>query len=63
MSANNPFKQLAATDKLPDKHKSGVLNTIDTTRFIIEIIDLFTFKQIQTDSAIIKTLLENTADK
>ncbi len=55
----NPFKQIVENEALPKIHKNKVLNTIDTTKFWFEVIDLFTFKQIQADSSLVQTMLEN----
>ncbi|QQS29749.1 MAG: hypothetical protein IPM47_01990 [Sphingobacteriales bacterium] len=59
----NPFKQIVENEALPKNHKNKVLNTIDTTKFWFDVIDLFTFKQVQAHTELMQTMLENWNNK
>lgn len=55
----NPFKKIVPEDSLPESHKRKVLETLDTAKFLMEIADLFTLKQAQTDGVLLQTMLES----
>ncbi|OWY21143.1 hypothetical protein C7N43_10775 [Sphingobacteriales bacterium UPWRP_1] len=59
----NPFKKIVPEDSLPELHKKKVLDTLDTAKFLMEIADLFTLKQAQTDGVLVQTMLENWGTK
>lgn len=61
--ATNPFKLLDEQEELPEKHKEYVLSSIDTAKFLLEIAELFTFKQIETNTTIVSTMLEITPNQ
>lgn len=54
---NNPFLSLVPTDTLPESHKEQVLNTISTTKFLLEFVDLFTFRQAEANAAMLTAML------
>lgn len=56
----NPFKRIIPEDELPAAHKKKVISTIDTAKLLLEIADLFTFKQAQSNGIILQTVLENS---
>ncbi len=59
----NPFKDWFEGDELPSDHKKGVLTTIDTAKFLMEIADLFTLKQAATNGTILHTILDPNPKK
>ncbi|MGB1205504.1 MAG: hypothetical protein ACPG5B_07660 [Chitinophagales bacterium] len=60
---NNSFKNLGADHELPPEHKKKVLDTIDMTKFLLDIADLFTVKQAAANGNMLNTLLGNSKEK
>lgn len=56
----NPFKRIIPDDELPEAHKKKVISAIDSAKLLLEIADLFTFKQARSNGIILQTLLENS---
>lgn len=57
------FKQVFNQDNLPEKDKEKVLDLIDTATFLLNIVDLFTLKQIEATSVVCQTFLDSSLDK
>jgi len=65
LSNNNPFKRIVPAEDLPESHKKQVLDTVDTAKFLLEIANLFTLQQAETNVNLLSTLIDspNTTNK
>ena len=57
------FKKIFDKDNLPEKDKEKVLDIIDATTFLLNIVDLFTLKQVEATTVVCKTFLDASLDK
>lgn len=62
MSIENPFKKIVPDADLPEGDREQVLDIIDSARFVMNFIDLFTVKQAKLGGTICQTLLESALD-
>ena len=56
LDENNAFKKIIPKDKLTEKDKQAVLNTIENAKLFMEAFDLLSVKHIQTRIKVIETM-------
>ncbi len=55
----NAFKRIFEGENLPEEHKEQVMQQIDTLKFIMDVADIFTIKQVKANSQLCEALLNN----
>jgi hypothetical protein len=59
----NPFKHIGKEEQLPDTHKDKVMLSVDVAKFLMDVTELFTVKQLETNGKFFETLLDDTDKK
>ena len=57
------FQNMYADQNLPEEDKQKVLQTIKTAKLLMEMADLFTFKQMATNGTVISAFTEKSKKK
>ncbi|MGB0838835.1 MAG: hypothetical protein ACPGXL_01785 [Chitinophagales bacterium] len=56
--SKNPFKKIQPKEDLPPEHKGEVIDSMFKAKFLLEIAELFTIRQVSTNGAVLDALFD-----